>query len=543
MDAVYWQGKIWVVLATTINGTNAVYAFSSADYGHTWTGPTRISQSGLAGVATPRIMLDGNTMRVAYFGPTGVYIASSTDGTTWTNTFVTESGDTDFDPALVKHNGLYYLFWAPAESSSLPHHWHQWIMMTTSADLDSWSEPKHVTAGGYGNTVWWDYWAEPASTPQGLILFYSPLNHGTTWGDSNLFMIKVDWNPANDHYEAIQPAIDAADENDEILVHSGTYNYKENVTINKPLSLIGGSSPVLDGSGLGGVGVTISAGNTELRGFTIENYITGVEVNIQQVEGFAINILNAQPNVLIVENAIQNNGTGVKITSGTGVQIIGNTISGNTADTGILVESAGGNEAHGNKIYNNGTGVKNEDQSAAFEAGCNWWGDPTGPNHEEHNPNGKGEKVEGDVTFGEDNREWWTSENGPCAYHYFLTMEAPYPQNGGTVQPSVGGPYPYATGTGAEVIATANPGFGFVEWQELVNGQWVSINGQATHTIMMDRDRTIRALFLPARYSLSVTKQPPDGGTVMVSPNPGADGKYAAGTTVTLTVTPAAGFQ
>jgi len=286
--------------------------------------------------------------------------------------------------------------------------------------------------------------------------------------------------------------------------------------------------------------VTIQTGSVTLQGFVIQEYSTGVKVNVTSGTG----------EVVIQGNVIQSNSTGIHIQSGTGVQIIGNTISRNP--TGILVQSASGNEAHGNRIYRNDIGVKNEDQnqSAAFEAGCNWWGDPTGPNHGQHNPNGKGDKVEGNVTFGEDNREWWTSENGPCAYHYFLIMKAPYPAEGGTVK--IAGeeitsfPYHYPVPRNATVTIQASSanGFSFVEWQkEVAEEEWVSINGAATHTITMDRDRTIRALFLPARYSLSVTVQPPGGGTVTVSPNPGADGKYAAGTTVTLTVNPAAGFQ
>jgi PKD repeat protein len=192
MDAAFWNGKIWVVIATTIGGTNAVYAFSSTD-ASTWTGPTQISQAGLSGVATPRIMLDGSTIRVAYFGPTGVYIASSTDGTTWTNTFVVASGVTDFDPALVKLSGTYHLFWAPGESSTEPHHYHQWIERTTSTNLTTWSTPVQVTTGCNADCskVWWDYWAEPFVDGGNLYLFHSSLRNssGTNWTDSNLWLI------------------------------------------------------------------------------------------------------------------------------------------------------------------------------------------------------------------------------------------------------------------------------------------------------------------------------------------------------------------
>lgn len=192
MDAALWAGKIWVVIATTIGGTNAVYAFSSTD-ASTWTGPTQISQTGLSWVATPRIMLDGSTIRVAYFGPTGVYIASSTDGASWSNTFVVASGDVDFDPALAKLAGTYHLFWAPAESSTEPHHWHQWIERTTSTNLTTWSTPVQVTTGCSPDCSieWWDYWSEPFVDGGNLYFFHSSLRNsdGTNWTDSNLWLI------------------------------------------------------------------------------------------------------------------------------------------------------------------------------------------------------------------------------------------------------------------------------------------------------------------------------------------------------------------
>lgn len=53
MDAMLAQdGKIWVVIAMTVSGTNALYAFTSTDAA-TWTGPTQISDPSLGSVATP----------------------------------------------------------------------------------------------------------------------------------------------------------------------------------------------------------------------------------------------------------------------------------------------------------------------------------------------------------------------------------------------------------------------------------------------------------------------------------------------------------
>ena len=283
MDAAWWNGQIWVVIAL-----DKVYAFNSTD-ATTWGGPYQVSQTGLSWVATPRIMVDDGFMRVAYFGPTGVYIASSSDGTSWTNTFVTASGDVDYDPALAKVGDTYYLFWAPAESIPTPVHWHQWLMVTTSQNLSSWSTPRHVTAGSYGDTKWWDYWAEPAVTPSGLVLFYSSLKHGTTWGDSNIFMLPVDWDVDNDHFEAIQPAIDFASSGDTIEVAAGTYD--EQVVINKSLTVQGaGNATVIQPSSAARLTTVLDGlfwfGGTKknIAGIIVANANDGSSVTIKNLE-------------------------------------------------------------------------------------------------------------------------------------------------------------------------------------------------------------------------------------------------------------------
>lgn len=195
MDAMLAQdGKIWVILSMNESGTTAVWAFTSADGGATWTGPTQASDPSLGWTSTPRIIQDGSAIRVIYFGPSGVYISSSTDnGTTWTHNFVAASGVTDFDPGLAKLSGTYYVFWAPATNIPAPVNWHQWIEKTTSTDLTSWSTPVQVTTGCNSDCSikWWDYWVEPFVDGGNLYLFHSSLRNssGTNWTDSNLWLI------------------------------------------------------------------------------------------------------------------------------------------------------------------------------------------------------------------------------------------------------------------------------------------------------------------------------------------------------------------
>ncbi|HEY9245540.1 MAG TPA: hypothetical protein VIO11_01710 [Candidatus Methanoperedens sp.] len=76
--------------------------------------------------------------------------------------------------------------------------------------------------------------------------------------------------PANHTWNTIQEAIDYANEGDVIYVRSGTY--RENLVINKPLTLIGenNNSTIIDG-GYKGDAVHVKANNVRLSGFKIIN--------------------------------------------------------------------------------------------------------------------------------------------------------------------------------------------------------------------------------------------------------------------------------
>jgi len=78
----------------------------------------------------------------------------------------------------------------------------------------------------------------------------------------------------NNYYGGIQQAIDAAVSGNTINVAAGTY--AENVIINKSLTLAAASAPVLDGIGIGGVGMLINAPDVTIDGFEIKNYAIGI---------------------------------------------------------------------------------------------------------------------------------------------------------------------------------------------------------------------------------------------------------------------------
>jgi len=73
-----------------------------------------------------------------------------------------------------------------------------------------------------------------------------------------------------DDYATIQKAINAADSGDTICVRAGTY--RENVVVNKTVSLVGKNkvTTIIDGCGSGTV-LYVTANNVNISGFTIQN--------------------------------------------------------------------------------------------------------------------------------------------------------------------------------------------------------------------------------------------------------------------------------
>ena len=104
------------------------------------------------------------------------------------------------------------------------------------------------------------------------------------------------------------------------------------------------------------------------------------------------------------------------------------------------------------------------------------------------------------------------------------------PAEGGTV--SGGGEFDY----GSQVTVTATPAFGFAftDWEE--DGETVSTD--LSYTFMVTGDRTLVANFTdsPVNYTIAVTANPTEGGTVS------GGGEYLQGSDCTVTATPAEGY-
>jgi len=119
-----------------------------------------------------------------------------------------------------------------------------------------------------------------------------------------------------------------------------------------------------------------------------------------------------------------------------------------------------------------------------------------------------------------------------------LTVASQDPDNGVTVTLSPGDQNGQAGGTtqftrayskGTEVTLSANQSVGanqFKQW--LANG--VPVGTEPTVTVTMDYDRTLRAVYEPKPYILTVASQDPDNG-VTVTLSPGDQNGQAGGTT------------
>ena len=120
-------------------------------------------------------------------------------------------------------------------------------------------------------------------------------------------------------FPLIAPAIAAASAGDVIEVHGGVY--REDLVIDKRLSIVGEGEPRLFGTGLGSV-VTIVANRCELSGFTIEGSGTG-----QTNEMDAGVVIRSNGN-RIVDNHMRRVFYGIVVVDATHNEIADNTIEG-----------------------------------------------------------------------------------------------------------------------------------------------------------------------------------------------------------------------
>ncbi|MBC7128358.1 MAG: right-handed parallel beta-helix repeat-containing protein, partial [Thermoplasmatales archaeon] len=168
-----------------------------------------------------------------------------------------------------------------------------------------------------------------------------------------------------DHFNTIQQGINAVGEGGKVIVHDGTY--KENIVINKEISLVG--DPVIDAQG--GIGISIEANNTLVENFTIYNGTTGIRVynssfTVQDVIINNCTIYNFTDNGISFENVINSwvNNTQVN-SSSRGIYLyssshnnITDCIVHHNTGNGIYINHTSSNNTITNcSAYNNSVGI------------------------------------------------------------------------------------------------------------------------------------------------------------------------------------------
>jgi hypothetical protein len=114
------------------------------------------------------------------------------------------------------------------------------------------------------------------------------------------------------------------------------------------------------------------------------------------------------------------------------------------------------------------------------------------------------------------------------AIHYTLSTSVS-PSGGGSVSPGSGS---YAYGSVVTLTATPSTGYQFSSWSGDISSSSSSIS------ISMNSNTNVIANFVAIHYTLSTSVSPSGGGSVSPS-----SGSYAYGSVVTLTATPASGYQ
>jgi parallel beta-helix repeat protein len=159
-------------------------------------------------------------------------------------------------------------------------------------------------------------------------------------------------------YTNIQLAINNANENDTIYIHSGTYS--ETIIVNKTLTLSGEGSSSTTISGSGDHTIKVISNNVVISGLKIQNTIgshysifldtiSGCEIsnNLVKNGGHGIYLKSSNSND-IIDNIIENNNVGIYFSNSDSNLIKDNDIKNNNAN-GIFVNS----QSTGSTIYLN----------------------------------------------------------------------------------------------------------------------------------------------------------------------------------------------
>lgn len=207
-----------------------------------------------------------------------------------------------------------------------------------------------------------------------------------------------------------------------VVVVNGTLNIQNFIVgfctkngINVTASLANIQNGYVSNSGENGI-IIAGDGQTSIVDTTLLGNVNGILLTGESVSNVNItrSIISASTqngmlieaeshtNINIFGNVISSNNVGFHISTSTSTYLTNNSISYNKV--GVLYTN-GSHMAEYNDIYGNDVGMnveKSDEHPTNVNAEHNYWGDPTGPNHESLNPYGKGDKVGGngaDIDF------------------------------------------------------------------------------------------------------------------------------------------------
>lgn len=175
-----------------------------------------------------------------------------------------------------------------------------------------------------------------------------------------------------DEYPTIQEAVNAANPSDTIFVRAG--RYYEWVEIDKGLSLIGEnkSITIIDGVGIVGAVVRVTANNVSISGFTITNSSKAVEpspgIYLDAVSGCYIcgNIIESNSfgihgswssNNFLSRNIIRNNNRGIELSTDSSYNTLSENVITNNKDFGVSLLDNSKNVLSDNIITNCDFGI------------------------------------------------------------------------------------------------------------------------------------------------------------------------------------------
>jgi uncharacterized repeat protein (TIGR02543 family) len=261
------------------------------------------------------------------------------------------------------------------------------------------------------------------------------------------------------------------------------------------------------------VGVSPSGGGTTNPAVGQHTYSAGTVVNVTATAAAGYQFANWS-------GACSGTGT-CQVTMNADKTVTANfaPITPTTYKLTVGVSPSGGgttNPAVGQHTYNAGTVVNVTATAAAGYQFANWSGACTGTGTCQ-------------VTMNADKTV--TANFAPITPTTYNLTVAVDPIGGGTANPSVG-VHSYAAGTVVDITATPAAGFAFDSWSG-------ACSGSGTCQVTMDADKTVTAHFVGTTYELTIAVNPAGGGTT--DPGEGVH-RYAAGTVVNVTATPAAGF-